>query len=257
MRRWIIFALLLGLLLGTSLPTLAQAPAEAVYAARGPYPVGTFDTTLPAGDGSPADSGPLAATVWYPALNPDGLPEAASYPWGEFTLQGEALRDAAPDPAGGPYPLVIFSHGLGGLRLQSLFYTEHLASYGFVVIAVDHPGSTLDADGRGADAADIGAGDDEQLRHAPAGHPAHPGRRGSPQRGRPPGGSDRRDAHRDQRPFLRRLYDPGDWRRAPGLPGLQRLVPRSAGRHLRPAHRHAWESAPPQPTWARRPASCA
>ena len=138
---------------GRACPPWPRLPAEAVYAARGPYPVGTFDTTIPAGDGSPADTGPLAATVWYPALNPDGLPEVASYPWGEFTLQGEALRDAAPDPAGGPYPLVIFSHGLGGLRLQSLFYTEHLASYGFVVIAVDHPGSTLDADGRGADAA--------------------------------------------------------------------------------------------------------
>jgi predicted dienelactone hydrolase len=29
------------------------------------------------------------------------------------------------------------------MRIQSLFYTEHLASYGFVVIAVDHPGSTF------------------------------------------------------------------------------------------------------------------
>ncbi|NTW67376.1 MAG: hypothetical protein HGB21_13895, partial [Nitrospirae bacterium] len=38
---------------------------------------------------------PLAATVWYPALNPDGLPEETTYTWSELTLDGQALRDAA------------------------------------------------------------------------------------------------------------------------------------------------------------------
>src|SRR5690606_3417151 len=30
-----------------------------------------------------------------------------------------------------------------GIRFQSLFFTERLASYGFVVIAADHPGNTV------------------------------------------------------------------------------------------------------------------
>ncbi len=146
-RRWMALIVAIGLLVGV-LPAAAQAPAdnpaEATYAARGPYPVGTFDLTIEARYAPNDREEPLPATVWYPALNPDGLPEETTYTWADLTLDGQALRDAAPDPSGGPYPLVIFSHGLGGLRFQSRFYTEHLASYGFVVIAIDHPGSTLE-----------------------------------------------------------------------------------------------------------------
>jgi len=41
------------------------------------------------------------------------------------------------------YPLVIFSHGKGGTRLQSNFYTAYLASHGYVVVAPDHAGDTI------------------------------------------------------------------------------------------------------------------
>ena len=40
--------------------------------------------------------------------------------------------------AQGRFPLVVFSHGYGGLRTQSSFLTAHLASWGFVVAAPDH-----------------------------------------------------------------------------------------------------------------------
>jgi predicted dienelactone hydrolase len=53
------------------------------------------------------------------------------------------LRDAAPNVEGGPYPVIYYSHGLFGARLESTYYTEHLASWGFVVFAVDHIGSTF------------------------------------------------------------------------------------------------------------------
>ncbi len=53
---------------------LAAAPAAAqdapAYIARGPYPVGTMELVLNA-----ESARPLPVTVWYPALNPDGLPE--------------------------------------------------------------------------------------------------------------------------------------------------------------------------------------
>ena len=43
----------------------------------------------------------------------------------------------------GPYPLIIFSHGNGGLGVQSFFLTEFLASHGYVVVCPDHTGNAL------------------------------------------------------------------------------------------------------------------
>ena len=42
-------------------------------------------------------------------------------------------------PSVDPYPLVIFSHGLGGMRMQNTIQMEELASRGYIVIAIDHP----------------------------------------------------------------------------------------------------------------------
>ena len=44
----------------------------------------------------------------------------------------DAYRDVAAS-AKGPFPLVLFSHGFAGIRLQSTFLTTHLAQWGFVV----------------------------------------------------------------------------------------------------------------------------
>lgn len=117
--------------------SLAQRPDAPPYAERGPFPVGTREFTIE------DEERPLDVTVWYPAVNPDDLEEVTEYRVLIYSLDGRALRDAEPDSANGPYPLVMFSHGSSGLRYQSLFLTEHLASYGFVVVAADHPGNTL------------------------------------------------------------------------------------------------------------------
>jgi pimeloyl-ACP methyl ester carboxylesterase len=37
------------------------------------------------------------------------------------------------------FPLIIFSHGLGGMKVQNSIQCELLASHGFVVVAIDHP----------------------------------------------------------------------------------------------------------------------
>ena len=39
----------------------------------------------------------------------------------------------------GLFPLIIFSHGAFMCGTQSLFFTEHLASEGFIVAAPDYP----------------------------------------------------------------------------------------------------------------------
>ena len=110
----------------------------AQYAARGPYPVGVSWIALPDVD----DPGREIPTyVWYPA---DGAawersPEAA-HPIG---APHAARKDAPPDTAAGPCPLVAFSHGNSGFACQSTFLTTHLASWGMVVTAPDHTGNTF------------------------------------------------------------------------------------------------------------------
>jgi predicted dienelactone hydrolase len=127
----------LALLLDIASPiALAQDPTGARYAPRGPYTVGVRDFVIK------GDPYPLNVTVWYPALDAEGI-EPASYQVLFLSLDGEAIPDAPPDSAQAPYPLVVFSHGAGSFRAQSVYLTEHLASYGMVVVAADHPGNTL------------------------------------------------------------------------------------------------------------------
>lgn len=38
-------------------------------------------------------------------------------------------------------PLIVFSHGLGSVRIDMRYLAEHLASHGYVVAALEHPGS--------------------------------------------------------------------------------------------------------------------
>ena len=57
-------------------------------------------------------------------------------------LEGIAQRSGVPD-CSEPRPVVVFSHGNGGIRWQSLFLTERLAAHGYVVAAPDHAGNTL------------------------------------------------------------------------------------------------------------------
>jgi predicted dienelactone hydrolase len=108
----------------TPSPAALRDPAE-----RGPYVVGltkmTFErpSTI---DGSPRS---LETWIWYPS--------AATNP-----ADGAAITDAAPESQGGPFPVVIFSHGSGGQPNFYTYFTEHLASWGFVVVAPPHPGNT-------------------------------------------------------------------------------------------------------------------
>ena len=119
-------------------------PDAPPYALHGPYWVGTREFVI-----DPDGERPLPLTVWYPALNPDGVAEEINYIYDNFvsiegfTQPGHAIADAVPDSADGPYPLVIISHGAAGHRYVFAYLAEHLASQGFVVMAVDHTGNTL------------------------------------------------------------------------------------------------------------------
>ncbi len=107
--------------------------------APGPYAVGrsTFTLTDPAREGRQ-----LLTDVWYPVDAGDAVGVPSLYDLLLTQLPSEvALADPVVSQAG-PFPVVVFSHGSGGLRFQSYFLTETLASHGFVVIAPDHTGNT-------------------------------------------------------------------------------------------------------------------
>ncbi len=109
--------------------------------AVGPYAVGVKTIELT----DPARGRSFEVDVWYPiASATDG--RANTYELDSFigsiaSIDSPARRDA--QPAAGTWPLVVFSHGFGGIRFQSYFLTERLASHGIVVAAPDHPGNTL------------------------------------------------------------------------------------------------------------------
>ncbi len=92
----------------------------------------------------------LTLEVWYPAALSPGQKAGGDYPAITrdpavvVTLHGQAVRDAAPVTTGGPFPLVIVSHGYPGNRYLMSHLCENLASKGFVAVAIDHKDSTYD-----------------------------------------------------------------------------------------------------------------
>ena len=101
-----------------------------------------------AGQAMPTYDRPLTVEVWYPARLAAGQAAGGQYKvFGrdgkqEVTLNGRAVRDAAPEPTGGPYSLLIVSHGYPGNRFLLSHLAENLASKGYVVASIDHTEST-------------------------------------------------------------------------------------------------------------------
>lgn len=83
----------------------------------------------------------LPTQVWYPVdTSVAATAESATYEFPGIEVPSGAVAGAP--PADGEFPLVIYSHGNGGIRYVSSFLTERLASHGFVVMAPDHTGNT-------------------------------------------------------------------------------------------------------------------
>jgi predicted dienelactone hydrolase len=143
----------------------------------GPYPIGVKTVQI---DGDPERGRGLQTEFWYPSTDASaempttkyseylGLdncadPKAAldaanagnaigGYRDGisieelddpsRSTWMTNAVRNAPVRDCGDTkWPLVVFSHGSGAYRASYSFWTEFLASHGFVVAACDHPGS--------------------------------------------------------------------------------------------------------------------
>jgi dienelactone hydrolase len=106
-------------------------------AAPGPFPVGHTTLRVDADASGPA----LNVHVWYPS----SVASAAQMTYEIFPGVELASRLAMPDPPAGEgrFPLIVYSHGSGGFGLVATFFTEVLASHGYVVAAPDHPGDTV------------------------------------------------------------------------------------------------------------------
>jgi predicted dienelactone hydrolase len=129
----------------TTIPVPEVTPGE--LAGQGPYAVGVVTRALTSGNAVevwyPADEAARGGTVAYtvrsflpPAIG-DLVPDTI-----DDTRSIEATRDAPPAPDG-PYPIVLFSHGSTSFRLQSSVLAQHLASWGIVTAATDHPSRDL------------------------------------------------------------------------------------------------------------------
>ena len=144
-------------------------PDAPVLTAYGKMPIGvrTLNWVNPgqvdvlkakAGEPLPLYDRPLTIEVWYPAKAANAATDvparvADGLAPGEFrtltrdpkttvVVKGRALRDATPDASGGPFPLVIVSHGYPGNRYLLSHLAENLASKGYVVASIDHTDST-------------------------------------------------------------------------------------------------------------------
>ncbi len=137
------------LVLVALLLTTAAASDDAALLAGGPLappdelgPFAVGRTTFVVVDSSRA-ARTLTVDAWYPVDADD----AVGVPFSVYDLlfaglPSEVALDAPPVSTAGPFPLVAFSHGNNGIRFQSFFVTETLASHGFVVLAPDHAGNT-------------------------------------------------------------------------------------------------------------------
>jgi dienelactone hydrolase len=115
----------------------------------------------------------LLVQIWYPAISDSNKAKAPYMPEVIKTVQNslkeskyaplglmftkffpehtQAIENATISPEQDKYPVIIFSHGLGGVCNFSTVLVEELASHGYIVIGVNHTYSsyvTVFPDGR-------------------------------------------------------------------------------------------------------------
>ena len=147
-------------LLLTLLACTGEEPKESDTPAFAPENPGPYTPAHTAGTlTDSARNRTLLLELWYPAEG-----DRVAVPVIDFIEDSEqkatyqALLDAAPadcptqnlsapgdlpQAAGGPWPLMVLSHCYGCTRYSTASVAEHLAGYGFVVLAPDHTGDTL------------------------------------------------------------------------------------------------------------------
>ncbi len=147
MKRWQkpaeVFAIL------CSLATAALCglfPEPVPLRLEGNYPTGTATIEIAATGGKPR----LLAQLWYPSLllghtaPVSWLPDpflAPEFPYHRLrSAQAHSRTNAPVVTVDAPLPVIFYEHSWAGHRAENIVQVESLASQGFVVVAVDHPG---------------------------------------------------------------------------------------------------------------------
>lgn len=131
-------------------------PADIFNRPSGPHAVGTYDwlwideSRPERYTKDPNDKRHLPVQVWYPADSAaGGTPAPYIRTQAEFGSTGfknwvhittHSVTGAPLAGAERKYPVLVYSHGAGWTRFSATFITELLASYGYVVFSIDHPG---------------------------------------------------------------------------------------------------------------------
>ena len=137
-------------------------PMEDVAKPTGPYQVGTQIIHMVDNDRSAwygeesSGSREIMVRVWYPAHPQEG-DQKAPYVYNEKligdmvsegfgipkylmknlrNINGNSWSEA--QPVNEKFPVIIFSHGIGGLKTQNTTQMEEMASHGYVVFSCDH-----------------------------------------------------------------------------------------------------------------------
>ena len=165
-RKWGIRVAFVGtcvLILAGSTAVATLLPVPELPRPSGPYDIGTVTYSFVDSSrdefytADPHDKRAFMAQVWYPASKDHGdTPE----PWIEHAdlfgpaiahsfglpgflfdhiglIQSHAYRNA-PIADGGPFPVILYSHGWTGFREVNTDQVENLVSHGYVVICPDH-----------------------------------------------------------------------------------------------------------------------
>ena len=152
----------LGLAMAGSSDVRAQAmmadiPIHLFAQPGGPYEIGTrdflwVDAARPERyTRDPTDRRKLPVQVWYPAATPTDSGRApyihSLAEFGASTslkvlehVRTNATMDATLSSAERKYPVIVYSHGAGWPRFSATFMAEYLASRGYIVFAIEHPG---------------------------------------------------------------------------------------------------------------------
>lgn len=154
----------------------------------GPFAVGTVARCLVGDPGQNNETlRRIMVQIWYPAEPGTGLGIASYHPNPEhlasqladalsvprllfgnlFQVKTNTLLNADMSGVHRRFPVLLFSHGLNGYRFQNTFQVEELASHGYIVIAIDHPGfssGTVFPDGRTFPVHQLAEFNEEELR---------------------------------------------------------------------------------------------
>ena len=133
----------------TEAPAATDAPVDTEPAAKlapfapigdGPYSVGVQTITIT----DVERDRPLTVDVTFPlAEGTEGTSQRYTFITGDYYESPRAIAATADQISPeGPFPLVVYTHGSGGLRYIDSDYTETLASHGYLVVAADHSGNT-------------------------------------------------------------------------------------------------------------------